>query len=94
MGEKGMKRTYQNLGKVVRQIRKSRHITQVELAEAINIHPQFVSNVERGLCAYPKEPMRKFVKQFGDRNIKAELKAAMIRDCEINVSKYVNQVCR
>lgn len=38
-------------GRRVRQLRRQKDMTQEELAEAINVSPEFISNLERGINA-------------------------------------------
>lgn len=41
-------------GDVLRRLRLKQQMTQMELATALGLHSQFVSNWERGLCAPPE----------------------------------------
>lgn len=45
---------FASLGKVLRELREKNGLTQAGLGEKCEIHAQFVSNWERGLCAPPK----------------------------------------
>jgi transcriptional regulator with XRE-family HTH domain len=50
------------LGTLLREQRIKRGLTQADLAESLgNVHPQFVSNWERGLCAPPSERLREII---------------------------------
>lgn len=47
-------REFSNLGNFLKNKRIERNLTQRELADALtDVHSQFVSNWERGLCAPP-----------------------------------------
>jgi DNA-binding XRE family transcriptional regulator len=52
------------MGKVLKSIRVEKGMTQAEVAEAIGVHSQFVSNWERGLCAPPKDCLPKLRETF------------------------------
>lgn len=53
---------FKNLGIFLREKRLQASLTQKELAESCgNLHTQFVSNWERGLCAPPKHSLQKLI---------------------------------
>lgn len=52
------------LGRVFRSYRKRAGLTQSEVGEAIgHSTPQFVSNVERGICFYSLDHLRVFIEK-------------------------------
>lgn len=46
-------------GEVLREIREKMNLTQYEFADKVGVHPQMVSNWERGLCSPPKNKLKK-----------------------------------
>lgn len=51
-----------NLGQYLKQKRLSLNLTQAELAGMLgNVHVQFISNWERGLCAPPNHCFEKLI---------------------------------
>ncbi|MBN1310787.1 MAG: helix-turn-helix transcriptional regulator [Anaerolineae bacterium] len=46
-------------GKQLRRIRKRRDLTQEQLAEIVDVSPEFISNVERGINAPSFETLEK-----------------------------------
>lgn len=49
-----------NFGKRLKEIRKQKHVTQFELAEAANIDEKHVGNIERGINFPRSELLEKF----------------------------------
>ena len=47
------------IGKIIQSLRKEKHLTQEELAEKIDISPNYLSKVERGLCTLNTESFLK-----------------------------------
>lgn len=80
---------YQSFGAAFKTFRNSTGHTQQSLADLMGIHAQFISNCERGMCALPKEPMRKLVKKLrvspADRGYLLE---AYVEDREAEARKY------
>ncbi|MEC9281732.1 MAG: helix-turn-helix transcriptional regulator [Bdellovibrionota bacterium] len=51
-----------SLGKFFKNARKQVGLTQTHLAESLGLKsPQFVSNVERGICAYTSEQLQEVI---------------------------------
>lgn len=46
-----MGRIHQLFGKRIRQLRRSRDLTQEELADLVSVSAEFISNLERGVNA-------------------------------------------
>ena len=64
----GNKRTkiFQELGVTLRKGRESAGLTQREVADDLGYSsPQFVSNIERGLCAPPLNVLRFMIEAYG-----------------------------
>lgn len=61
---------FEDLGSYLKQRRLDKGFTQAELANKLgNVHIQFISNWERGLCAPPNHCFEKLVKVLElDRN--------------------------
>ena len=53
---------FKNSGKVLRKFRQEKQMSQFLLAKKLGIHSQYCSNVERGLCFYPKAKLKKLKK--------------------------------
>lgn len=72
---------FKHTAKVLKQFRKDAGLTQAELGEKIDLHPQHVSNQERNLCFMPKKNIKKFCKvlNLSEENI-LSLKKAIILD--------------
>ena len=54
-----MSRTFSHIGEYLRTQRIAIGLTQASLATRVDVHSQFVSNWERGLCAPPMDKKRK-----------------------------------
>jgi transcriptional regulator with XRE-family HTH domain len=52
-------------GKRLRKIRRDRDITQEQLAEAVNVTGEFISNLERGKSAPSFETVEKLAEALG-----------------------------
>lgn len=50
---------FENLGLYLKEKRMSARLTQLELAQRLNVHSQYVSNWERGTCAPPSQCFQK-----------------------------------
>lgn len=57
-----MEKTFQKLGEALRKRRKELGLTQAEVAKGADVHVQFVSNWERGLCYPPEANHKKLAK--------------------------------
>ncbi len=70
---------FANLGKYLKEKRIKSKYTQTELAQALgNVHTQFVSNWERGLCAPPSHCFHDLIR-ISKLN-RAHLVEAMLED--------------
>lgn len=56
---------YKNFGKLIREIRTKRSISQVKFASLVGVSGQFISNTERGLCCLPRSSVEELVKKLG-----------------------------
>jgi transcriptional regulator with XRE-family HTH domain len=69
-------------------------MSQAELAKKLNIHVQYISNIERGLCQYPVGKLRKLVKlikkdmEYWDY----DLRGAIRDDQEIERENFIKQI--
>ena len=78
---------YRQLGKFLKLKRMHSDFSQSELAEQIDIHPQFVSNWERGICAPPSHSFKRLIKLLKiNRN---ELVEVMVEDCRRSIEERV-----
>ena len=50
----------QTIGKRLAEIRKSKKLKQMELAEMLNVSQQVISNIERGVTTPDIEQLKKF----------------------------------
>lgn len=57
-----MTKRFTNQGKLFREARNKKGLTQIELAGMLDMHPQAISNTERGLSGIPKICLRQAVK--------------------------------
>jgi len=72
---------WSSTGRVLRSLRLESSFSQSQLARLINVHVQFVSNWERGLCYPPKHSNKKLAKalSFDDRE-RDMVSAALLDD--------------
>lgn len=82
---------FENLGKYLKEKRVKSKYTQTELAEALgDVHTQFVSNWERGLCAPPSHCFHDLISVL--KLNRADLVEAMLQDSKkIIESKVYNK---
>lgn len=59
------KKMFENIGVFLRDRREARGLSQTEVAEVLNVKPQFVSNWERGMSAPPLRLLRVVMKMYG-----------------------------
>jgi len=50
------------IGNKIRGIRRIKKFSQLELANRTNVHVQYISNIERGVCVASVEFLKKFAK--------------------------------
>lgn len=68
-------------GDVLRRLRLKQDMTQMDLAVALGLHSQFVSNWERGLCAPPEHCHKHLAKVLKFKeNERTEFFEAMTED--------------
>lgn len=56
--------SYENAGQVLKKFRNTAGLTQEELSKIIKVHPQYISNHERGKCLPPGPAMKKIYKEM------------------------------
>lgn len=79
---------YQKLGLLLKRKRTEVGITQSALADKLgDMHPQFVSNWERGLCAPPDHSFHRLISVLGVH--KEELVSTMISDYKLILEKKI-----
>lgn len=83
--------SYLHLGIYLRRKRIERDLTQAELAQIAepNMHPQFVSNWERGLCAPPNHCFQRIIDIL--RLDKVELASAMLSDAKVEIETVISK---
>lgn len=59
------KKMFENIGSFLREKREERGLSQTEVAEALGVKPQFVSNWERGMSSPPLRLLRLVMKIYG-----------------------------
>lgn len=59
------KKMFENIGSFLREKREERGLSQTEVAEALGMKPQFVSNWERGMSSPPLRLLRLVMKIYG-----------------------------
>lgn len=59
-----MKQKFKTFGNVARALRKKHNFTQSQVAEMIGCHSQTISNIERGVAAFPKPEAEAFVRKL------------------------------
>lgn len=75
---------FERLGKFLKQKRIEKDLTQLELANTLgNVHSQFISNWERGLCAPPSHSLQSLIK------LREELVLVMLEDSRSVIEKKV-----
>ena len=82
------------LGEKIKRVRKTRGITQEQLAEMIDISPRSLSNIEVGGCFVKSETLEKIIdalnitteELFANEHIKSNVE--LLKD----IDSYINQV--
>lgn len=82
-----MAKEFSNLGKLLKDSRANVGLTQAELAQKLDVHTQFVSNWERGLCAPPNHSFQKVISTL--KLDKTELADAMMKDSRISIEAKI-----
>lgn len=68
-------------GLILRKMRERAGLTQAELGNACEIHSQFVSNWERGICMPPKHALKDLARTLKLTNKdRVELRGAVFAD--------------
>lgn len=78
---------YQKLGKYLKLKRIQGRFSQSTLADEISIHPQFISNWERGICAPPSHSFKSLIRLL--KINKNELVEVMVTDCRRSIEERV-----
>ncbi len=79
---------FQNLGTFLKEKRLSSKYTQAELASSLgDVHSQFVSNWERGLCAPPGHCLPKLIDVL--KLNRAKLVDVMLQDSKADIEAKV-----
>ena len=84
------------LGEKIKRVRKSRGITQEQLAEMIDISPRSLSNIEVGGCFVKSETLEKILEAlnitteelFANEHIKTNIE--LLKDIDIYLNKVKN----
>lgn len=88
MGQKESEmKDYSNLGRYLKQCRQDKGLTQTELGLKLKLHPQFVSNWERGMCAPPNQSLPKLINHL-DIN-REKLVDVMLKDSKIAIEAKI-----
>lgn len=59
------KKMFENIGQFLREKREARGLSQTEVADALSVKPQFISNWERGMSSPPLRLLRIVMKMYG-----------------------------
>lgn len=82
-----MPKEFRNLGKLLKDKRVESGLTQAEVGQKLDIHTQFVSNWERGLCSPPNHSFQRVIALFKlDRAMLADV---MMADSKISIDAKV-----
>ncbi len=78
---------YKNLGNCLKEARIAQGLSQKEVGDHLGIHPQYISNYERGLCSPPMYSFDKLMKLLkADRE---KVVTAMLEDSRIEIEGRV-----
>lgn len=82
------KRTFKNVANTIRTHRVLNRVSQTQLAHALGYkNAQYISNIERGLCAFPYDAINKTATVL---NIPAfEIKASIMRDLSETIDNFI-----
>ena len=79
---------FHHLGAFLKEKRVSSNYTQAELASALgDVHSQFVSNWERGLCAPPGHSLQRLIDLL--KLNREKLVDVMLQDCRSEIEARV-----
>jgi len=75
------------IASIIKEMREKADMTQAVLAEKLGYSsPQFISNVERGICKFPLERIKDFIKHTkGDA---AKIRQAYADDYSTSIGKF------
>lgn len=59
------KKMFENIGEFLRTKREAKKLSQTDVAEALKVKPQFVSNWERGMSSPPVRLLKQIMRLFG-----------------------------
>lgn len=76
---------FKNLGIYLRERREKKGMTQTDVATALKVRPQFVSNWERGLSAPPWRLLRQIVRLY--QIPKNEMVKVLVKEHEAFIRK-------
>lgn len=60
-----MKRSLKSLGQRIKKLRKSKKMTQVELAVTVRLSPSYISSIEQGIRQPSLKSLSKIAKAVG-----------------------------
>lgn len=85
----------QTIGKRLAEIRKSKKLKQMELAERLNVSQQVISNIERGVTAPDIEQLKKIADIYNislDQLVGREFLGADADDVDRRILSYIKQM--
>lgn len=85
----------QTIGKRLAEIRKSKKLKQMELAERLNVSQQVISNIERGVTAPDIEQLKKIADIYNislDQLVGREFLGDNADDVERRILSYIKQM--
>lgn len=85
----------QTIGKRLAEIRKSKKLKQMELAEMLNVSQQVISNIERGVTAPDIEQLKKIADIYNislDELVGREFLCDDADDVERKIISYIKQM--
>lgn len=84
---KSKKELFENIGEYLREKRVSRGLSQTQVAKALDVKPQFVSNWERGMSAPPMYMLRVVIRMYDISE--REMKSFMLRQHEAYLDRQL-----
>lgn len=74
-------------GKLIREFRLEKKISQVKIAKALGVSSQYIANVERGVCNLAPIYIKKTCKMIGlDTELLIDV---MVDDCRSSLKKII-----